>query len=136
MGLEGLLRARSSRVLWTLLVRFLLHKCCITNSLPNPHGLQDQVFYFRLIGLMIACSSVGLCCGSAGPGFGFGSELRAQMVKTLPAMQDTQVQSLNWEDPLEKKWQPSLVFLPGEFHGQRSLVGYSPWGCQESDMTE
>ena len=35
-----------------------------------------------------------------------------------------------------KKWQPSAVFLPGEFCGQRSLAGYSPWGYQESDMTE
>ena len=34
------------------------------------------------------------------------------------------------------KWQPTLVFLPGKFHWQRSLVGYSPWGCRESDMTE
>ena len=32
-------------------------------------------------------------------------------------------------------WQPTLVFLPGEFHGQRSLVGYSSWGRKESDMT-
>ena len=38
--------------------------------------------------------------------------------------------------PWRKKWQPTLVFLPGEFHGQRSLVGYSPWGCKESDTTE
>ena len=34
------------------------------------------------------------------------------------------------------KWQPTPVFLPGKFHGQRSLVGYSPWGSKESDMTE
>ena len=33
------------------------------------------------------------------------------------------------------KWQPTLVFLPGKSHGQRSLVGYSPWGHTESDMT-
>ena len=33
-------------------------------------------------------------------------------------------------------WQPTLVFSPGEFHGQRSLAGYSPWGCNESDTTE
>ena len=33
-------------------------------------------------------------------------------------------------------WQPTSVFLPGEFHGQRSLVGYNPQGCKESDMTE
>ena len=32
-------------------------------------------------------------------------------------------------------WQPTPVFLPGEFHGQRSLVGYSPWGREELDMT-
>ena len=38
--------------------------------------------------------------------------------------------------PWSRKWQPTPVFLPGEFHGQRSLVGYSPWGCKESDTTE
>jgi len=35
-----------------------------------------------------------------------------------------------------RKWQPTLVFLPGKSHGQRSLVGYSPWGCKELDTTE
>ena len=35
----------------------------------------------------------------------------------------------------KKKWQPIPVFLPGKFHGQRRLAGYSPWGCKESDMT-
>ena len=62
--------------------------------------------------------------------------LMAQRVKCLPAMQETRVQSLGWEDPLEKEWQPTPVFLPGKSHGQRSLVGYSPWGRKESDMTE
>ena len=38
--------------------------------------------------------------------------------------------------PWNRKWQPSPVFLPGKFQGQRSLEGYSPWGCKESDMTE
>lgn len=37
---------------------------------------------------------------------------------------------------LARKWQPTPEFLPGEFHEQRSLVGYSPWGRKESDMTE
>ena len=37
---------------------------------------------------------------------------------------------------LRRKWQPTPVFLPGEFHGLRSLAGYSPWSCKESDMTE
>ena len=38
--------------------------------------------------------------------------------------------------PWRRAWQPTRVFLPGEFHGQRSLVAYSPWGRKESDMTE
>ena len=44
--------------------------------------------------------------------------------------------SLGQEDPLEKEMQPTPVFLPGESHGQESLAGYNPWGCEESDMTE
>ena len=35
-----------------------------------------------------------------------------------------------------RKWQPTPVFLPGKSHGQRSIVGYSPWGLKESDTTE
>ena len=38
--------------------------------------------------------------------------------------------------PWRTEWQPTLVFLPGESHGQKSLVGYSPWGSKESDMTK
>ena len=38
--------------------------------------------------------------------------------------------------PWRKEWQPTPVFLPGEFHGQMSLAGYSPWGPKESDMIE
>ena len=44
--------------------------------------------------------------------------LLAQMVKCLPTMQETLVQSLDWEDLLEKKWQPTSAFLPGKSHGQ------------------
>ena len=64
----------------------------------------------------------------------FGGSLVAQMVKSLPAVQETHVQSLGWEDPLGR--QPTPVFLPGEFHGWRSLTGYSPWGCKELDTAE
>ena len=38
--------------------------------------------------------------------------------------------------PWRRKWQPTPVFLPAEFHGQRSLADYSPWGSKESDMTK
>ena len=58
------------------------------------------------------------------------ASLVAQLVKNLPAMWETWVRSLGWEDPLEQEMQPPPVFLPGESHGQRSLAGYSPWGCR------
>ena len=38
--------------------------------------------------------------------------------------------------PWRRSWQPTPVFLPGESHGQRSLAGYSPWGCKEWDTSE
>ena len=68
--------------------------------------------------------------------YGDGTSLVAQTVKNPPAVQET------WFDPWVGKigWRrerlPTTVFLSGEFHGQRSLVGYSPWGHRESDMTE
>ena len=54
----------------------------------------------------------------------------SSMVKNLPAIQETNVQSLGQEDPLEDQWQLTPVFLPGESHGWRGLVGYSPQGCK------
>ena len=51
------------------------------------------------------------------------------MVKNLPTMWETVVSSLGQEDPLEKEMITHSVFLPGESHGQKSLMGYSPWCC-------
>ena len=59
----------------------------------------------------------------------YWASLVAQLVKNPPAVRETGVQSLGWEDPLEKGKAP--VFWPGEFHGL-----YSPWGRKESDTTE
>ena len=64
------------------------------------------------------------------------ASLVAQRVKHLPVMRKTQVRSLDQGDPLEKEMATHSSILPGEFHGQRSLMGYSPWGCKELDMTE
>ena len=50
-------------------------------------------------------------------------------------MQETGVQSLGLEDPMEKEMATHSSVLAWEIHGQRSLVGYSPWGCKESDTT-
>ena len=60
----------------------------------------------------------------------------AQLVKNLPAVQEAWVQFLGWEDPLEEGMQLTPIVLPGEFHGQRNLVGCGLWGLKESDMTE
>ena len=73
---------------------------------------------------------------SAGEGIGSPLEyswasLVAQLVKNPPAMRETWVQSLGWEDPLEKGKATHTIFWPGEFHGL-----YSPWGCKGSDTTE
>ena len=62
--------------------------------------------------------------------------LVAQVVKNLPAVQETWVRSLSQEDPQRREWLPTSVFLPGESHGQRSLAGYRPQGHKESDRTK
>ena len=60
----------------------------------------------------------------------------AQRVKRLPAMQETWVQSLGQEDPLEKEMATHSSTLAWKIHGQRSLVDYSPWDRKESDTTQ
>ena len=60
----------------------------------------------------------------------------AQMVKNLPTMQETWFDPWVGKIPWRRKWQPTPIFLPEEFHGQRSLAGYNSWGHKESDMTE
>ena len=60
----------------------------------------------------------------------------AQMVERLPKCGrpgfDPWVEKISWR----RKWQPTPVLLPGKSYGQRSLVGYHPWGHKESDTTE
>ena len=58
------------------------------------------------------------------------------MLKNPPAMQETWLQSLGWKIPWRRAWQPTQVFVPGQSHGQRSLVGYGPRGHRESGTTE
>ena len=70
----------------------------------------------------------------------FGASLVAQMVLNLPVMKETcrrprfdpWVRKILWI----REWQLTSVFLPGEFHGQRSLPGYCPWSLKESDRIE
>ena len=58
------------------------------------------------------------------------------MVKNLPECRRPGFDPWVEKIPLEEAWLPIPVFLPGEFQGGRSLLGYSPWGHKEMDMTE
>ena len=60
----------------------------------------------------------------------------AEIVKCLSTMRETQIQSLVWEDTLEKEMAIHFSTIAGKSQGQRSLVGYSAWGHKESDTTE
>ena len=64
------------------------------------------------------------------------ASLVAQTIKNLPAMQETWVHPCIGKIPWRRERIPTPIFWPGEFHGQRSLVGYSSLGRQELDMTE
>ena len=64
------------------------------------------------------------------------ASLVAEMVKNLAAVQETGVRSLGQEDPPDKEMATNPVYLPGEFHEQRSLAGYRQRGHRESDTTE
>ena len=60
----------------------------------------------------------------------------AQTVKNPPAVRETGLDPWGRKTAWRRAWQPTPVFTPGESHGQRSLVGYSPWGCKEWDAIE
>ena len=96
-----------------------------------------QGFPDSSVGKESACNAEDPGWGRS-PGGGIGypfqyswASLVTQLVKNPPALQDTWVQSLGCEDPLERERLPTPVLWPGEFHGL-----YSPWGYKESDTTE
>ena len=107
-----------------------------------------QLCYYRILNWWFNISWLRICLQCRRPWFdswvgkirwrGIGYPLQyswaslvAQLVKNLPAMQETWVRSLGWEDPLEKGKATTLLFWPGELQGL-----YSPWGHKESDTTE
>ena len=60
----------------------------------------------------------------------------SETVKNPPVIRNTWIRFLGREDPWRRGWQPTPLLLLGDFHGQKSLVGYSPWGGKELDKTE
>ena len=73
------------------------------------------------------CKEVTKVRGFPGGSDGKGSACNAGDLGSIPGL---------GRFPWRRKWQPTPVFLPGESHGQRNLVGYSPQGRKESDTTE
>ena len=70
--------------------------------------------------------------GGAGRDFSGGSDGKSICLQCRRPGFDPWVRKIPWR----RKWQSTPVFLPGESHGQRNLVGYSPWGHKKSDMTK
>ena len=92
--------------------RNIPYSCIGTNNIFKVPVLPDLIHRFSIIPIK-TCSLV------------------AQLVKNLPAMQDSWIRCLDWEDPLEKGRLPTQEFWPGEFHGL-----CSPWSHEESDITD
>ena len=67
---------------------------------------------------------------------GKGASLMAQTIKNLSAMQETWVQFLGWEDPLEEKMENHSSILAWDIPRTEEPTGYSPWGHKESDVSE
>ena len=105
-------------------------------SLSIVHSRPTHVFANSKISFCFMANGMPLCVCVCICILIYIHSLLAHTVKNLPAMQEIQVWSLDWENPLEKEWLPTPVFLPGEFHGQRSLVGYSPWDHKQSDTID
>ena len=90
--------------------------------------LSAALSQHHLLGFTVRSVKLDICFS---PVASWASQV-ALVVKNLPANAGDARDALVWEDILEKE----RVFVSGKFHGQRSLVSYSPWGHKESDTTE
>ena len=133
---------RESLAFITVLYCFMVErKKFWPTSLLNRSSVTPKGFPDSSVGKESTCSTgdPGLIPGSwrsAGEGIGYPLQyswafLVAQVVKNSPAMWETWVRSLGWEDPLGKGKATHSIFWPGEFHGL-----YDPWDRKESDRTE
>ena len=114
---------------WSLL--YIWYSVCVNpKPLIHPYPLTFHFGIQKLVFCVYASISVLYILLFA------SASMVAQTVKPLPAKRRPRFNPWVRKSPWRRKWQPTPVFLPGEFHGQRSLVGYSPWGRREWDMTE
>ena len=97
------------------------------HSLITHHLRVKSVFCSAII------SSIWTLCQTQGfPDCASGKETACQCRRHKRCRFNSWIRNIPWR----RKWQPTAVFLPGKSHGQRSLVGYSPWGHKELDTTE
>ena len=102
----------------------LLFRCSVMSHSLWSQGLQDN---------RIPCPSLSpRICSDSCP----LTSLVAQIIKALPAMQKPEFDPWVRKIPWRREWLPNPVFWSGEFRGQRSLAGYSPWGGKGLDMTK
>ena len=103
----------------------------------NQVGLQEVIKWDHVLKSTLYYSFFGVFFF-----FFFGHTAQASqvvlLVKNLPANAEDirDMGSIPGKIPWRRVWQSTPIFLPGKFHGQRSLVGYSPWGHEELDTTE
>ena len=118
----------------------LLHTLLYPINTQRWREIQVSPFYLLLFAFLVALHGMwdltsltrNLNCIPCFPGGPSGKETTCQCRRLKRSGFDPWVGKISWR----RTWQPTPVFLPGESHGQRSLVGYSLWGCKESDMTE
>ena len=107
-----------------------IHKITIAQLVKNPSAMQERSWlhsWVRKISWRRDRLSIPVFLGFPGGSVGKESACSGRRSGFDP-----------WVGKItsSRKWQPTPVFLPGEFHGQRSLAGNSPWGCKELDTTK
>ena len=105
-------------------------------SCTHPNLISKPSLKLIAIKLPTKSPWVGIHSFHAQHGADSNGSLVAKMIKNLPAIYETWVWSWVWKIPWRREWQAPPVFLLGEFHKQRILVGYNPCGCKESDRPE
>ena len=109
----------------------------LSSGMLNLLGLGIEPMFSALPGGFLTTGSPGKSCITSRKSFCFpggarGKESTCQCRRGKRCRFDPCVGKIPWR----RNWQPTAVFLPGKFHGQKSLAGYSPWGCKELNTTE
>ena len=101
-------------------------------SLFIPEGVRLHLYRAELERMDLNCWIHTMSCGNLQTSHKCKKLEELQNIIWQWWDRDNLYDSMSWS----RKWQPTSVFLPGKFHGHRSLTGWSYWGCIESDMTE